>query len=206
MRFLPLLFALSTPVSAGLITSTNDAPPVITGPIPVSGSGFFESNPLGVFGGWEIRFSLSGTDGADNVSLFVDGGNPDFSSLVSVPDPITNMHLMGFFEGLAAIDSVMAMFPSGVTFPIGNGSGSIDITDSTGALLAQADLLGYIQITSEVDTYGALPGGTYGLFEVTQGFNIVPTPEPSSGISVGAVLIGIGLAIGRGFSERQGLR
>jgi hypothetical protein len=101
-------------------------------------------------------------------------------------------------DGSATIDGVTATvnhnlaFETLAIFSVGSGPGFIDIrTYPEGDLLAKADIIGYIEITSTNYEYGPFgPGGTDVAIGVTQTFNILTTPEPASAIFVGAVLVG----------------
>jgi hypothetical protein len=101
--------------------------------------------------------------------------------------------------GSATIDGVTGDLGFNAQFSVGSGPGFIEITDFDGNLQAKADIIGYIEITSESKEFG-LPGCPECLVHVTQTFNIVPTPEPASAVFVGAVLIGY--AIKRRFSAK----
>jgi hypothetical protein len=190
MRWLSLLAILSTTVWAS---------PIITAPIHVSGGGFYDAEPLGYYGGWELRISFSGTNGADSISLSADGGF-DMGGSTILPDPITNIvtfigvtngcsePLFGHcYVGSATIDGITGDLPdyggNVASFSFASGGASfVEITDRTGALLAEADIVGYLDVTSETTTYGPFPplGITYGLLETYYTFNILPTPEPGS--------------------------
>jgi hypothetical protein len=195
---LMLLILVSAPLGASTLVSD---PPIITAPIHVSGGGDWDDNFIEPGGGWSLNFSFSGTNGTDSVNLVAFGGF-DMGSVT--PDYISNQPVGHFPEpymGSATIDGVNTDFvgpfgrPNVVQFLLTGGSGSVEIIDSsTNNLLAEADIIGYIQITSDVKTYGIRPGGTYGLIEESGTFNILPTPEPASAIFVGVIAIGVGLA------------
>ena len=166
MRYVLLLLALSTSALADLFPAS-DPSPIITAPIHVSGTGFYDAEPIGLYGGWYLGLQLNGTEGADSVSLQATGGF-DMGGLAAIPDPIANTNFGPFgvptteyYTGSATIDGIMGEFPFNLpnyaTFSFSNGGGSIKIIDGNGALLAEADIIGYIQITSEVDKYGSFP-------------------------------------------------
>jgi hypothetical protein len=194
---LMLLILVSAPLGASTLVSD---PPIITAPIHVSGFGYWDCTFTDPEGGWSLNFSFSGTNGTDSVNLDARGG---FDQGFASPEFITNQSPFSprdSYSGSATIDGVNTRFifgigfPNAVLFSLINGSGSVEINDfSTGNLLAEADIFGYIQITSDVKTYGNV-GGVYRLIEERGTFNILPTPEPASAIFVGVIAIGVGLA------------
>lgn len=200
MRFLPFLIALGTPVWAA---------PIITAPINVTGSGSFDSVPLGIFGGFELKFSFAGTNGTDSVSISVETSNGVNGEIA--PDALPAVFTSGFplWFGSATVDGISGSTDipgenhAGFTFQ--NGGGLIEISDLNANLLAEATVIGYIDITSETKTYGPFPplGLTNTLLEVTDTFDIVPTPEPSALVFLAAAFSAIALSRLRSGSKRR---
>jgi hypothetical protein len=204
MRCLALLLVVSGPAWADILTPTSNPPIIAATPIPVTGSGVYDA----LFccgGGWGLQFSFSGTNGVDTVSLSANGGFDMGDLGNTVPAVLTNIGI-NHFLGTATIDGLTAgLVPfslnGNVQFTLGQGSGRITITPfvSMGpgsSLLAQADLIGYVSVTSEVRQFGALfPNGPVGLLRVHDTFDIVPTPEPASSAVVGTVLIVVAFAL-----------
>jgi len=186
-----LLILVSAPLGASTLASD---PPIITAPIHVSGGGNWDDFFI-EGGGWGLNFGFSGTNGTDSLNVDVRGG---FDMGDVTPDDISNQFFREPYMGSATIDGVNTTFigpfgfPNVVLFSLINGSGSVEIIDSsTNNLLAEADIIGYIQITSDVKTYGFF-AGEYRLIEESGTFNILPTPEPISAVLVGAVMICVG--------------
>lgn len=175
-------------------------------PIYVTGSGYFDCLTVPQ-GGFDLDFSFSGSNGTDSVTVYADGGG------LAKPQSIMDVgiaNIGNLYSGAAAIDGIRGYIPNdlpyGVSFDLDGGSGGVQITSSNG-VIAAVDIVGYIQVTNEVDSYGVLPDREgYGLIRVQQNFSIIPdlpvnsfavdppaeyiaAPEPDSWVLVVGVLL-----------------
>lgn len=154
--FFFLLLALSVAASAN---------PIMAGAaIPLTGGGFWYSDPADMIGNQSV--SAGGDNGVDSVSfsytstcLGAAGPNISVSTLA-----------IGCAYGTALLDGVSSSYFSAF---VSGGTGSIDVFDSGGDLLASADLIGWINVTSI--SYSGL-----GDRIVNGTFIISPVPEPAT--------------------------
>lgn len=114
---------------------------ILNSPIPVNGQGsFYDSFP----GDNYFTLSLSGSNGADTVSLFFT--SPASSLVLSPAATSYSGNTAGCCgSGAAVVDGVGS---GSFSFSTGNGTGHLSILDNSGILLASADLIGYVGLTS----------------------------------------------------------
>jgi len=179
VRWLVAALALTAVASASPITVTN--------PIPLTGSGSWTS----AFPGIEMTSaSASGSNGVDFASFgytsdCAGAGSPSVAVTVNGGCAVT----IGFG---ADIDGVQSDFFSVELFA-DTGIGLLDIYDSSHDLLASADLIGWIDVTSIVES-----GPSEDLAQDVDGtFAIVSAPEPKTYLTLGFGLIVIVLVAGR---------
>jgi hypothetical protein len=203
LAFVLSLFALAAlEITAG---------PIMVGPIPITGSGesSCQANPSD--GGEQCSFSVSfsGSAGSDSVSFSAGGSlNSGYLGPYAMDAP-----LMGFggtgttflvapgLMGGGSIDGVssdQALTSSPLIYPVFTvtccGDGVLDIFDPTsGDLLATAALDGSVITAS----FTSAPG-QFGGVNTFDNFEIVATPEPSSGMLalIGMCIFGLRLIAG----------
>ncbi|MGA2715302.1 MAG: hypothetical protein ABSG41_19550 [Bryobacteraceae bacterium] len=157
------------------------SPITVTNPIPLTGSGSWTS----AFPGIEVTSaSASGSNGVDFASFSY---TSDCAGAGSPSVGVTVNGGCGMATGFGAdIDTVQSDFFS-VDLFADTGTGLLDIYDSSDDLLASADLIGWINITSIVES--GPPGNP--AQDVDGTFAITPAPEPKTYLTLGFGLIWI---------------
>lgn len=148
-------------------------PLAVTSPVPVNGSGSFDTSIVA----GDFQFTASGSNGADTVSIWVIH-SPDLPTLL--PPGVLPLINGSGFAGSASIDGVASDWFS---YDLSNGSGFLTILDPTDhvTVLATAPLVEYLYETS----YDVGVETTSGTFAITS------TPEPAaiSLVSAGVLLL-----------------
>ena len=149
-------------------------PLIITDPILINGSGSWFSEVIG--GDYGQTVGGGGTNGTDGASFSYSSDCPG-SGGPNVNVYVTGLTGCAHYNGLGAtIDSFYSLYYS---VSINGDFGAIDLYTSGGALIASADLTGWINVTHYTnDGHGDI-SGTF----------TIGAPEPTTMLSTGMVVI-----------------
>lgn len=164
----------------------------IVGPIGLSGSGTYSWT---VDQGNEFKFSASGTNGIDTVTMTSIDRLPDglpYSGLPDFIDGNVEFLVACAYGGTIDIDE-FSSGPCVSNWTLGNGLTMISLFTArpVGPSPASALVNAYLIWGTPVET--SIFDG-HMLVSVTDTFTIVPTPEPAPAVLSGAGLMGLGFA------------
>ncbi|WP_031496735.1 PEP-CTERM sorting domain-containing protein [Bryobacter aggregatus] len=141
---------------------------LIVGPIPISGSGFYEySFPAD---GYQ-QAAASGSDGTHGVSFAVE----NVTSSTTGPSFFMRAISGSYNRGWAYIDE---FYSTNFYVSFSDGGGSLVLYDTSNQIIASASLVGYL--ANHVET------GNH--FEYSGRYAIVPAPEPATFALAGVAL------------------
>jgi hypothetical protein len=163
-----LLLAVGAITYATPVTAAN--------PIPVDG---FGTSAISLFHSSDLSVTASGSNGVDFVSFTF--GTLDDQSIASVFCVCAPFNTNT--SGSATINGITGPW---VDFNIGNGNGHINIYDFSRSIIASADLIGFVQVTSTTERISQ--GDTFRQFNI---LSTNPVSEPGTAGSTGVILLAL---------------